>query len=238
MDAIDILKKFGLSDYESKVLLTLIRGGELTAREISDQSGVPRTSVYETVDSLRKRGFIELSFSKPQRFRALPVKNIVENLKEKAEENLNRLSELFESVEKKSRERKEEIWVIQGELTMKRLLSLIESARKNIKMGVNRIPEEVLEKLSDVSDRVEIEVISNPESAGLLKPVEERGGKVRVLKPGKPMRFEAIHGVIIVDDSTSMTFFFRSGSESLGIISSGTLVQFYSYFLQNLMKKG
>jgi len=238
VDAIDILRKFGLSDYESRVLLTLIRGGELTAREISDQSGVPRTSVYETVDSLRKRGFIELSFSKPQRFRALPVKNIVENLKEKAEENLNRLSELFESVEKKSRERKEEIWVIQGELTMKRLLSLIEGARKNIKMGVNRIPEEVLEKLSDVSDRVEIEVISNPESADLLKPVEERGGKVRILKPGKPMRFEAIHGVIIVDDSTSMTFFFRSGSESLGIISSGTLVQFYSYFLQNLMKKG
>ncbi len=237
MDAIDILRKFGLSDYESRVLLTLIKGGEMTAREISELSGVPRTSVYESVDSLRKRGFIELSFSKPQRFRALPVKNIVENLKEKAEENLSKLSEIFESVERRSEERKEEIWVIQGELTMKRLLSLIEGARKNIKIGVNRIPKEVLEKLTEVAERVEIEIISNPETATSLKPVEQRGGKVRILKPGKPMRFEAIHGVIIVDDLISMTFFFRSASDSLGIISSGTLVQFYNYFLQNLMEK-
>ncbi len=236
MEALDILKKFGLSDYEARVLVSLIKGGELTAREISEQSGVPRTSVYEIVDSLKRRGFIELSFSKPQKFRALPVKNILENLKERSEENLSRLSAILEPIEKKSVERKEEIWVIQGELTMKRLLSLIEGARENIKMGINRIPEELYRKIIEVSRRVRIDIVCDPESANVLKSLERAGNKINIWKLSKPMRFKAINGVIIVDDSTSMTFFFKSHSESLGIISSGTLVQFYKYFLQNLMR--
>jgi len=55
---IEALKDFGLSEYEAKVLLTLIAKGELTAKEISEFSGVPRTSVYEVVRSLTNKGLV------------------------------------------------------------------------------------------------------------------------------------------------------------------------------------
>jgi len=53
------LKKLGLTEYESKVYITILEKGKLNAKEISAGSNVPPTSVYPNVKNLVKKGLVQ-----------------------------------------------------------------------------------------------------------------------------------------------------------------------------------
>ncbi len=55
-EALRILRKLGLSGYESRVYLSLL-GGASTPREISEISGVPTSRVYDVLSRLAEKGF-------------------------------------------------------------------------------------------------------------------------------------------------------------------------------------
>ncbi|MGQ9780855.1 MAG: TrmB family transcriptional regulator [Nitrososphaeria archaeon] len=59
------LEEFGLSEYESKVYVTLLRHGQLKIKDIAINSGVPRTKVYGVVRSLAGKGIVEVSGKEP-----------------------------------------------------------------------------------------------------------------------------------------------------------------------------
>jgi sugar-specific transcriptional regulator TrmB len=52
------LKTLGLSDKAAKVYLANLALGETTVLELAKESGVPRTSIYYTLDELREKGMI------------------------------------------------------------------------------------------------------------------------------------------------------------------------------------
>ena len=58
MELVEVLKYFGLSKYEAKALLTLLSKGELTAKDIAELSGIPRTSVYDVMNLLESKGLV------------------------------------------------------------------------------------------------------------------------------------------------------------------------------------
>lgn len=72
---------FGLNDYESKVWLALLSKGISTVGEISDLSGVPRSRVYDVLESLEKKGFVIMKIGKPIRYMALKPEEVVERIK-------------------------------------------------------------------------------------------------------------------------------------------------------------
>jgi sugar-specific transcriptional regulator TrmB len=76
MRLVEVLKSFGLSDYEARALATLIAKGVLSARELAELSGIPRTSVYDVMNSLKAKGFVE-EFGKPVRFRAISNEEMI-----------------------------------------------------------------------------------------------------------------------------------------------------------------
>ncbi|HCN36883.1 MAG TPA: TrmB family transcriptional regulator, partial [Bacteroidetes bacterium] len=41
------LESLGFTTYESKVFLVLMKGHNMTAAEIAEEAGIPRTSVYD-----------------------------------------------------------------------------------------------------------------------------------------------------------------------------------------------
>lgn len=51
------LETIGFTSYESKVFIALIKGYNMTASEVAEQSGVPRTSVYDILKSFAERGY-------------------------------------------------------------------------------------------------------------------------------------------------------------------------------------
>ena len=97
-DAVDALKRLGLSNYEARVFVALQRLGTGTAQAISDVSEVPRSQVYGAADALVDRGLAELVASSPKEYRPVSLEAAREQLtdrlareRDRAFENLTEL---------------------------------------------------------------------------------------------------------------------------------------------------
>ena len=65
------LQKLGLSPYESKSYVALLKHGSLGGKEVAKSSGGPPTSVYRNLESLREKGFVQLLQQEPLVYRAV-----------------------------------------------------------------------------------------------------------------------------------------------------------------------
>jgi sugar-specific transcriptional regulator TrmB len=77
-----LLRQLGLTEYEARACLTLIRFGKCTAEKISSLGGIPLPRVYDTMSSLAKRGLVIISKTRPQTFRIINLKKFFKTLKE------------------------------------------------------------------------------------------------------------------------------------------------------------
>ena len=68
---IEKLRKLGLSPYESKCYLALVKQGNLLGKEIAEKSGVPPTSVYRNLETLQKRGLVKVVQKEPLVYQAV-----------------------------------------------------------------------------------------------------------------------------------------------------------------------
>ena len=60
-----MIEKLGLSPYESKCYLTLVKYGNLSGKEIAKHSSVPPTSVYRNLEALQRKGFVQIIQKEP-----------------------------------------------------------------------------------------------------------------------------------------------------------------------------
>ncbi|MFH1424382.1 MAG: helix-turn-helix domain-containing protein [archaeon] len=74
------LQKLGLNDYQSRALATLFDYPDSDAKELSDESGIPYTKIYEVLDSLEHRSLVKYTMGKPKRYRALEPKSVFDTL--------------------------------------------------------------------------------------------------------------------------------------------------------------
>ncbi|KYC50533.1 MAG: Sugar-specific transcriptional regulator TrmB [Candidatus Methanofastidiosum methylothiophilum] len=68
MEIEEQLMKMGLTDYESKVIVSIIKYGESTAKDISLNSGVPYSRIYDTINDLLDKGWITKKEGRPSLF--------------------------------------------------------------------------------------------------------------------------------------------------------------------------
>jgi sugar-specific transcriptional regulator TrmB len=73
--------EYGMTRYQVKALLTLVKHGEAKASDISELSGIPKAKVYSVLDQLVDFGLIEKIPGRPTRYRAKPPEEIVERMK-------------------------------------------------------------------------------------------------------------------------------------------------------------
>jgi sugar-specific transcriptional regulator TrmB len=66
-----LLRSVGLNKYEAEAYLTLLKIGPSTAFNISKHGSVPYGRVYDSLNDLVSKGFVELVPSKPKRYRAV-----------------------------------------------------------------------------------------------------------------------------------------------------------------------
>lgn len=93
MSVTEKLRNLGLTDYESKAYLSFVLNGEMTARELSHESGVPYSKTYEVASNLEKKGLIEVQKGRPMVFRAIPPQQA---LKKCAERFISELEDEFQ----------------------------------------------------------------------------------------------------------------------------------------------
>ncbi|MEM3386822.1 MAG: TrmB family transcriptional regulator [Nitrososphaerales archaeon] len=163
------LEGLGLTEYEIKAYTTLIEYGEQTASDLSRNSGVPYSKIYEVLNSLEEKGWVEVERSRPSRFYPKPPATCVEITKmrlekEMAENESRVIEELTPIYEKRDVRERPEIWIIRGEYNiLSKVKETISSCRKELNIAIPSI---------------------SPKLANLITPTFARLGsnvKVRVL---------------------------------------------------------
>ncbi|WP_324736697.1 TrmB family transcriptional regulator [Thermococcus sp. SY098] len=93
-----MLTRLGFTKYEVLTYWALLVYGPSTAKEISERSGVPYNRVYDTIASLKTRGFVSEIESSPRVYVAfspsiafLKFKKEVEDIKRQLEEELKKI---------------------------------------------------------------------------------------------------------------------------------------------------
>ncbi len=68
----DILREMGLNAYEIDAYVVLLEGGKMTAMEISQEASVPYSKIYEVLNSLKQKGWVKSSESRPFKYHPVP----------------------------------------------------------------------------------------------------------------------------------------------------------------------
>lgn len=97
------LESLGFTNYESKVFLVLMKGHNMTAAEIAEEAGIPRTSVYDILKIFSEKGYCnELETPTKLRYEAIDPEviegKIGNELKETTFKKLKILEDIFEKV--------------------------------------------------------------------------------------------------------------------------------------------
>ncbi|WP_317175861.1 TrmB family transcriptional regulator [Halomontanus rarus] len=87
-----------LSKYESQVYLALVKEGKQTMKELADESGVPKQRVYDVIETLRNRSFVELDESYPKQAYAIEPSKVLDPVQERIEAVEGYLEELHQSI--------------------------------------------------------------------------------------------------------------------------------------------
>ena len=96
----EVLEKLGLSSYQAKALISLLKCGEAKASEVSELSGVPRAKIYEVLDQLADLGLVDKIPTRPVRFRVRKPEEIVDRLKKNIIVEFEDRMGFFESMQK------------------------------------------------------------------------------------------------------------------------------------------
>lgn len=162
MEILDILKKLDFTEYEAKAYLALLSESPSTGYAVAKNSGVPRSKIYEVLESLTARGDVFVSLGNPPLYQALPAKELIAARKAKAEENFIAAEKSLEEFEHSSNDR-ENIWNITGhDAIIGKVCECIENAQIRILLEIwaEDFPK-VSDKLKEAAERgVNITIIS------------------------------------------------------------------------------
>lgn len=134
---IEDMKKLGLSEYEVKAYLKLLEQYPVNGYVLSKNSGVPRSRIYEVLDSLKKKQIVfEQSEDNTTLYHPLEPKLLISKLKNNFEDILNEVDEYTKKVYSKQ-ENDNEVIVIKGRNNIIDFInSLICEAKKRIAVSI------------------------------------------------------------------------------------------------------
>jgi predicted transcriptional regulator len=98
-EAVDVLQELGLKEYEARCFVGLSRMEAGTAKRLSEMTEVPRTRVYDAIRVLEAQGLVEIQHSSPQQFRAVPLEEAMETLRDRYENRVDRLRDALDTVD-------------------------------------------------------------------------------------------------------------------------------------------
>src|SRR5512136_1834770 len=163
----ECLKSLGLTKYEARVYIALLKVASATASEIHEISGVPRASVYTVIDQLLDKGLVSVSQSAPKRFAAFSPEDAITKLMAHIEMDANyardTLSLIYRERIRPGPGSEELIWNIYGiETIQRKLIDLLSSAKHGIRIIAHPqiVSPEFKQKLSAMADHIDVEIIT------------------------------------------------------------------------------
>lgn len=97
------IKQLGFTAYEAKAYIALLRQNPVTRYELSKNSGVPRSAIYDIIRKLEAIGAVNAMYTKPEKYVPLPPAQLFELLerqfKERIQEAKNSLKDFNTEIE-------------------------------------------------------------------------------------------------------------------------------------------
>ena len=131
-DLITRLTRLGFAEWEAKAYLALLQRSPVTGYQVSKQSGVPRSMVYEVLGKLVARGATLITQDGDSTLYApVPPAELIERLQREHEELTDGLKRDLSLVSQRSDE--EYVWRIEGhDNVLARAWKLVERAQENL----------------------------------------------------------------------------------------------------------
>ncbi len=164
------LEGLGLTKTEIRSYAALLEGGTMTASEVARAARVPYSKVYEALESLHKKGWVDRQRSRPILYTAKPPESALEELRSQHESETRErekvaLAELVSIYEKKGEQERPDIWILRG---TSEILSRVKNTVVNSR---NELLIALPVGIAPYADQV----------ASLLTAVKQKGVKISIL---------------------------------------------------------
>jgi len=234
-EARKILREIGLTDYETRAYLILLERGVMTASEVSEHGGVPYSKVYETLNSLERKGWIEAEKGRPSRYFPKAPSEALEAARLRLEDMMGGwkhvvLGELQPLYERRELLEKPDIWILRGEFSvLAKLREMLSGTKKELMVAAPAFAKDfvgavisMLSQLRDTGVNVQVMVTRDWDVEKMAKI-----GDVRVR--------EGMFGGGVVVDSREALLLLGEDKPTLVIWSNHTgLVKFARDYFQYL----
>ena len=203
--ALELLKDAGLSGYEAKAYLALLAAGEpLNGYEVAKNSGVPRSTVYETLGKLVARGaaFEVTDASAAVSYVPLPTEALIGRLRRQTHQTIAGLESVLPTIGQVFHARVVQHLTGRNEV-VSRALDVIESASRTLWMSV--WPQESDEFVDAVAGAIERGVDVFTIAYGDVAPL---GGRVYTHSFSSPEvvenRLECRLSIVVADHNQAL----------------------------------
>lgn len=152
---IQVMKKYNFSEYETLVYTTLLEIGNLSGYEVSKRSGVPRSKVYNVLESLLKKGLVIVTKTEPKLYQGIPAQEFLDKLKKNTLTDIDYLEEELGSI--KEKEDEEMLWKLDGyENIFNKSYHLIRDAEESLYIQIweEDLSEELISALTAAEKKI------------------------------------------------------------------------------------
>jgi sugar-specific transcriptional regulator TrmB len=228
----------GLNAYETDAYLALLEGGQMTAMEISREAKVPYSKTYEVLNSLKTKGWIKSSETRPFKYYPVPPLEAAANAKRRLEDEYQcweqRLSEELQPLyEKRELVERPDILILHGQqAVLAKLEEVLKKANREIMIAAPAFSRPLIALVESPLNGVNKSVVVKLMAAGKI-------GDWKFLKKVtgiRELRFrEHMFGGGVIADGKEAMLFLGEEKPSLVIWSNhGGLVGFAREYFQFL----
>ncbi|MHA1882284.1 MAG: TrmB family transcriptional regulator [Candidatus Thorarchaeota archaeon] len=156
------LKELGLTEYEVQAYIALVDGGQMTASDISSQSRVPFSRVYDVLGRLEDKGFIQIQRGRPTIYIGKAPTEIVKLVQLAWAEKLEKSSkivvdDLQPRFEQETQATTRDVWLLHGRAAiLAKALEMIETAKEEILFSLPSLDMEAISESFEIEDLTEI----------------------------------------------------------------------------------
>jgi len=185
------LRDIGLTSYETRAYLALIESGVMTASQVSERSDVPYSKIYETLNSLQRKGWIEAKKGRPARYYPKAPSEAFQATRLRLEENIGLwnqavMEELQPLYERREFREKPDVWILRGESSViAKLQEMVDGAKKELMVAAPGFARGFVEagvlmlsrlQSSGIDVRIMVTGDWNAEELGIVGEVRVREG--------------------------------------------------------------
>ena len=131
--AVENLVQLGLKEYEARIYIALVGLGETNVRRIHEVSSVPRPRVYDVLNALDEKGFIEIRQGSPLMYKAVRPDIVVSFLKKDLDTAARESVKTLDALSVDARQNYSPIWYVHSDWTIQRNLErLVEGVTREL----------------------------------------------------------------------------------------------------------